>query len=237
MILSNKANHMTFNISEEPIEILEPLETRVGLHPFLCGMQGKHIKLLTDCAMAKTFEPGELLFRQGEFANRFYLIETGQVALKSIGDDGAVVTIETAGAGNLIGWSWLFPPYAWHFDARAAEHTTALFFYGPILREYCEKDQTLGFELFKRMSSVMVKRLQSARAQLLKTPRARACRKDACLVTEGRIKILCPYRQVVLTASPHTPKSNRPTIFAQENPSDAEPGSKRTLNLVGKEHL
>ena len=169
MILSNKANHMTFNITEEAVEILEPLEIRVGLHPFLCGMQGEHIKLLTDCAMAKTFESGELLFRQGEFANRFYLVETGKVALESVGDDGAVVTIETVGAGKLVGWSWLFPPYAWHFDARALARTTALFFYGTILREHCEDDQALGFELFKRMSAVMVKRLQYARAQLLKT--------------------------------------------------------------------
>ena len=169
MILSNTTNHMTFNVTEEPVEILEPLATRVGLHPFLCGMQDKHIKLLTDCAMAKTFEPEELLFQQGEFANRFYLIETGKVSLESVGYDGAAVTIEIVGAGNLIGWSWLFPPYAWHFDARAVERTTALFFYGTILREYCENDQALGFELFKRMSAVMVKRLQSARAQLLTT--------------------------------------------------------------------
>ena len=169
MILSNKANQMTFNIIEETVEILEPIDIRVGLHPFLCGMQRHHIKLLADCAMAKTFEPGEFFFRQGEFANRFYLVETGKVALESAGDDGAVVTIETVGAGKLVGWSWLFPPYAWHFDARAVERTTAIFFYGTILREHCENDQTLGFELFKRMSAVTVKRLQSARAQLLKT--------------------------------------------------------------------
>ncbi len=79
----------------------------------------------------------------------------------------AAVKIEEIGDGDLLGWSWLFPPYAWHFSARAAEHTTATFFYGTVLRDYCEKDHTLGFELFKRMSVVMLRRLQAARQKLL----------------------------------------------------------------------
>jgi CRP/FNR family cyclic AMP-dependent transcriptional regulator len=67
----------------------------------------------------------------------------------------------------LLGWSWLFPPYAWHFSARALESTTAIFFYGTVLREYSEKDHSLGLELFKRMSAVMLRRLQAARQKLL----------------------------------------------------------------------
>ena len=66
-------------------------------------------------------------------------------------------------SGDLLGWSWLFPPYVWHFGARAAKPTSAIFFYGTILREYCEQDHSLGYELFKRMSAVMTDRLQSAR--------------------------------------------------------------------------
>ena len=150
---------------EEPTR--EPLETRVGLHPFLVGLQSHHIKLLADCAMAKRFEVGDFLFRQGEFANRFYLIEEGRVVLEALDSEGSCVVIDEVGTGKLVGWSWLFPPYIWHFNARATEPTTALFFYGTILREYCTKDPSLGFEFFKRMSQVMVERLQSARAQLL----------------------------------------------------------------------
>ena len=80
---------------------------------------------------------------------------------------GEPVRIEEIQDGDLLGWSWLFPPYAWHFAARAVEETTAIFFYGTILREYCEKDHTLGFELFKRMSVVMLRRLQAARQKLM----------------------------------------------------------------------
>ncbi len=152
-------------IMDQPI--LEPLETRVGLHPFLVGLQPHYIKLLADCAMAKQFAAGDYLFRQGEFANRFYLIEEGEVVLEALNPEGNSVVIEEVGLGKLVGWSWLFPPYVWHFDARATQPTTALFFYGTILREYCARDPSLGFALFKRMSQVMIERLQSARARLI----------------------------------------------------------------------
>ena len=145
----------------------ESLEMRVELHPFLVGLRSHHIRLLADCAMARSFDAGEYLFLHGEFANRFYLIEQGMVVLEALDNAGTCVVIEEVGAGKLVGWSWLFPPYIWHFDARATEPTSALFFYGTILREYCAKDPSLGFELFERMSQVMVERLQSARARLL----------------------------------------------------------------------
>ena len=130
-------------------------------------MEPQYIKVLTDCAMAKDFAAGDYLFRQGEFANRFYLIEQGTIVLEALDRGRRAVAIEEVGAGKLVGWSWLFPPYLWHFDARATEPTTALFFYGTILRECCAKDPSLGYELFKRMSQVMVERLQAARARVL----------------------------------------------------------------------
>lgn len=146
----------------------EPLASRVALHPFLAGMNRSHLRLLTDCAMAAQFRAGQTILREGDFANRFYLIETGKVVLESAtGIDGPVV-LETIGAGDLLGWSWIFPPHLWHFTARAIEPTTALFFYGTILREYCQKDHSLGYELFKRMSMVMMKRLQAARRHMLR---------------------------------------------------------------------
>jgi CRP-like cAMP-binding protein len=97
------------------------------------------------------------------------LIESGKVVLESgeaVG--GAPVIIDTIDAGDLLGWSWIFPPYIWHFTARAVEPTGSIFFYGTILREYCDKDPALGYELFKRMSEVMMRRLQRARGELLK---------------------------------------------------------------------
>jgi CRP-like cAMP-binding protein len=144
-----------------------PITARVALHPFLAGMNPSQLVLLSDCAMVVHFNPGQLIFREGELANRFYLIETGKVILESSARFGDPVVIDKVGAGDLLGWSWMFPPYVWHFTARAVEPTEAIFFYGTILREYCERDHSLGYELFKRMSAVMIKRLQAAREKML----------------------------------------------------------------------
>ena len=145
----------------------EPLAARVTLHPFLAGMNRAQLALLTDCAMATHFKKGQTILREGEFANRFYLIESGKVALASGSGFGDPVMIEAIGPGDLLGWSWMFPPYVWQFTARAVKPTTAIFFYGTILREHCETDHSLGYELFKRMSVVMMKRLQAARKHML----------------------------------------------------------------------
>lgn len=142
------------------------LEARVAAHPFLLGLSEHHIRLLTDCAMLTRFQPDQKIFRTGETANRFYLLEEGTVVMEAVTMDETPVQIDIVLAGGLLGWSWLFPPYLWHFDARATEPTTAIFFYGTVLREYCERDPSLGYELFKRMSEVMIKRLQSARDRL-----------------------------------------------------------------------
>lgn len=149
---------------------IEPITTRVALHPFLAGMNRKDLALLSDCAMEVHFAPGQLIFREGDLANRFYLIESGRVVLEANGPGPTPDVIDSIGAGDLLGWSWIFPPHVWHFSARAVEPTVALFFYGTILREYCERNHSLGYELFKRMSAVMVKRLQATRAKLMARP-------------------------------------------------------------------
>ena len=145
----------------------EPMRTRVTLHPFLVGMNRTQLALLTDCAMPVHFKTGQTIFREGEMANRFYLIETGKVVLESSDEPENSVIIETIGAGDLLGWSWMFPPYTWRFTARAVEPTSAIFFYGTILREYCERDPSLGYELFKRIAPVMIKRMQNARERIV----------------------------------------------------------------------
>jgi CRP/FNR family transcriptional regulator, cyclic AMP receptor protein len=145
----------------------ESMATRVALHPFLVGMKRDQLALLTDCAMSVQFEEGQIIFHEGEIANRFYLIESGKVVLESGIRSADSVVIDVIGAGDLLGWSWMFPPYMWRFTARAIEPTSAIFFYGTILREYCERDDSLGYELFKRLAPIMIQRMQSARERLI----------------------------------------------------------------------
>src|SRR5689334_4555658 len=147
--------------------LIEPMETRIALHPFLAGMSRVHLALLTDCAIPVQFEKDRVVFREGGHANRFYLIETGEVALTSDDASGNPVLIDTIGAGDLLGWSWMFPPYSWRFSAHATKPTKAIFFYGTILREYCERHPSLGYDLLKRMTVVMNRRMQATRAKMV----------------------------------------------------------------------
>ncbi len=112
--------------------------------------------------MRATFEPGTVVVETGEPANCFYLIVKGQVALETRGDLSPL-RVQTIGPGDVLGWSWLFPPYCWHFDAIAKEKTEAIFFYGSRLRQECDRNHDFGYELFKRMSQILVTRLQSTR--------------------------------------------------------------------------
>lgn len=143
------------------------VESVIADHPFLRGLKPEHLRLLADSAMRMRYEAGELIFREGDPANRFYLIEQGQVSLESHRKDEAPVAVQVIGPGDVLGWSWLFPPYYWHFDARVLEPTTAIFFYGTRLREQCEQNHDFGFEMMKRMTHVVIDRLQATRKQLL----------------------------------------------------------------------
>jgi CRP/FNR family cyclic AMP-dependent transcriptional regulator len=145
-------------------------ETIVSKHPFLQGMTPHQLRLLGDHARQVIFKADEYIFREGDPANRFYLIRKGKVALESYIQDKGNTVIQIIGAGDVLGWSWLFPPYFWHFDARSLEPTDAIFIYATPLRDECEADHDLGYELIKRMAEVMARRLQATRKQSLGLP-------------------------------------------------------------------
>jgi CRP-like cAMP-binding protein len=140
----------------------------LAAQPFLKGLIAQQLDTLMSNAMAVEFPADKLIFREGQLANRFFLILEGEVAVESSAgeENGNASLIQTVGAGGVLGWSWLFPPYFWHFDARAVTPVKAIFFYGTRLREQCENDHELGYELMKRMNAVVVERLQATRHRL-----------------------------------------------------------------------
>ena len=146
------------------------LQEIVAQHPLFKGLSPQHLEVLADCAMKTSFKAGQIIFRPGDTANRFYLIENGKVALTT-GVNGEPHEIQVIGAGDVLGWSWLFPPYEWHFEARALETTEAIFLYGTRLREACERDHDLGYELIKRMAEILMTRLQATRHELVRSAR------------------------------------------------------------------
>jgi len=145
---------------------MSELEQSIGAHPFMAGLKPRQISLLVRHAMVTEFSPGEVIFRTGDPANRFYCLISGSVDLWSRGEGSSRVKIDTLHGGQVLGWSWLIPPYTWAFDAVAREKTRAIFFYGTPLREECENDPAFGFELMKRIASTIAQRMQAARRML-----------------------------------------------------------------------
>lgn len=143
---------------------LEPL---LAEHPFFAGLAPEHIRLIAGCASNVRFDAGEHICREGTKADRFYLVRFGRVALETFAPGRGNLTIQTLGEGEVLGWAWLFPPYHWHYDARALDLTRALAFDGACLRGKCDEDPRLGYDLMKRFAQVIVERLRSTRLQLL----------------------------------------------------------------------
>jgi CRP/FNR family transcriptional regulator, cyclic AMP receptor protein len=150
-----------------PSKIMENLERVVADHRFARGLASRHLELLAGCASNVRFETNQVAFREGEEANVFYLIREGKMAVELHAPERGTINILTLGRGEVLGWSWLVPPYRWSFDARAVEPTRAIALDGKCLREKSERDSDLGYQLHKRIAQIMEERLQATRLQLL----------------------------------------------------------------------
>jgi CRP-like cAMP-binding protein len=147
--------------------MIRGLDTVLAGVPFLAGLDHGTLELLAGCAGNTRFDEGEVLFREGEPADTFFVVRHGTVAIEIYAPPRGGVTIETVEAGEVIGWSWLFPPYRWHFDARALSAVRALAFDGACLRGKCQDDPALGYDLMQRFGQLMMERLQWTRLRLL----------------------------------------------------------------------
>lgn len=154
----------------EPADALaQTLYKLIDAQPFFKGLTVAQIKLLAASAMEMKFEAGQTIFTAGSPANRFYLILEGKVVLESEVAEHDQLVVQTLGPGEDLGWSWLFPPYSLHFNARAVETTKTIFFYGTRLREQCEDDHEFGYQMMRRIAEEATKSLQAMQSSLRNT--------------------------------------------------------------------
>jgi CRP-like cAMP-binding protein len=135
--------------------------------PLLEGMSAERLELLAGCASNVRFAAGDVIFREGDEADTFFVIRGGAVVLEAFAPARGGLTIETIEAGDVLGWSWLFPPHRWHFDARALSQVRATAIDGACLRGKCDDDPALGYDLMSRFAQVIIERLQWTRLRLL----------------------------------------------------------------------
>lgn len=136
-------------------------------HPFFNDLAPSYFELIVGCGSNKVYKTDSYVFREGDNADRFFVIRRGRVRLQITHSSRGSITIATIGPGEVFSWSWLFPPYQWYFDARVIEEVHAVVLDGVCLREKIETDSKLGYELMRRFAQIIRKRLQATRLQLL----------------------------------------------------------------------
>lgn len=146
---------------------MQGIEQIITEHSFFAGIDPAYTHLISSCAKNTRFDPGQYLLQQGARAEQFYLLRHGRVVLELSGPGRGTVTFQTLGPGELVGVSWLIPPYRWTYDAKALELVRAVSIDATCLRTKSEADHDLGYELMKRFMPVLVQRLHAARLQLL----------------------------------------------------------------------
>jgi len=145
----------------------EGLERIVREHAFFAELDEGFCRLVCGCAKNARFDAGQYLFHEGDPADVFYLLRNGRVALEIAAPERGPITFQTVVAGEIVGVSWLIPPYRWTYDAKALELVRAIAMDATCLRQKCEDDHDLGYEMMKRFVPMLVERLQATRLQIL----------------------------------------------------------------------
>ncbi|MGV3757406.1 MAG: cyclic nucleotide-binding domain-containing protein [Verrucomicrobiota bacterium] len=154
---------MNTNKSNPP----DTVRSIIVAHPFFKNLNPHYLHLLMDCASFVQFGPGHDIFREGQQADHFYIINKGSVALETFVPRAGTTTVQIIHAGGALGWSWLYPPYTWQFSARAVDPVEAIAFGAASLLEKAEENHDFGYDLLMRVGSVMLDTLQNTRRKLV----------------------------------------------------------------------
>lgn len=141
------------------------IQSSQAQHPFLRSVSPEHLALVLRNAKEVEFAKGEIILTEGEPANRFFLIESGRVIIEAREGN----SVQTLGPGEVLGWSWLFPPFSWNFSARAMEPTKCVVLDGGHLLVTAEENPAFGYDMMRRISQIVIGRLQATREKLMAT--------------------------------------------------------------------
>ncbi|MGO9972164.1 MAG: Crp/Fnr family transcriptional regulator [Solirubrobacteraceae bacterium] len=146
---------------------MQTIDELIAEAPVFAGLKHEYLQLIASWARLVDVEPDEYVLREGERAQTFYLVRRGAIALEVRGAGRNALVVDTKHDGDVVGWSWLFAPYRWQFDCRTTEPCSLVAIEGARLRDECEDDHELGYQLMRRFAGALQQTLQGTRRQLL----------------------------------------------------------------------
>ncbi|MFZ0170805.1 MAG: cyclic nucleotide-binding domain-containing protein [Acidimicrobiales bacterium] len=139
----------------------------LAAHRFFQELPDELRRRLSECATNVVFEAGATLCTEGTPARSFFALRAGRVNVGVHVPSKGLVVLETLQTGDIMGWSWVLPPYRWHFDAVAVEHVRAIELHADCILPYLGEEPAAGFRLMTAVATIMEERLESARLRLL----------------------------------------------------------------------
>lgn len=136
-------------------------------HEFFSELNEDSMLILCKYVRPLEIKKGQLLFRQGEHADNFYIIRNGHISVQIPALMGPTLEIQTLSKDQVLGWSWLISPYQWHFQAKAERDSSLLEFNGSKILARCELEPKFGYELLKRFAVLMSDRLDASRQKMM----------------------------------------------------------------------
>ena len=136
-------------------------------HDFFSGFSDEVLKFLCECSSTCEIKKGQILFRQGENADKFYLVRSGRIVIQMPAIMGPTLEIQTLDKDQVLGWSWLISPYQWNFQTKAEEDSELLQFDGAAILARCEQEPKFGYELLKKFAALMSVGLNAARQKMM----------------------------------------------------------------------
>ena len=139
----------------------------LSAHEFFCGFSDDVLKFLWECSSTREIKKGQILFRQGEHADKFYVVRSGRISIQMPAIMGPNLEIQAVDEDQVLGWSWLISPYQWNFQTKAEEDSELLQFDGVAILARCEQEPKFGYELLKKFAGLMSVRLNAARLKMM----------------------------------------------------------------------
>lgn len=133
----------------------------------LAALSEQQLNTLQPHAHDVSLDIDQVLFRADDAADQFYVIVSGLITLELEVAAGPSMIVGSVGEGDLLGLSWLFPPYVWKWTARATAPTELVAFDAAAVRDLMDADHELGYRIVMAVAAQMKSRLTGVRLQLM----------------------------------------------------------------------